>query len=163
MGAVCHTASPVAEEIKEADQGQAEDKGMFRPQRAVMQHCPRERDDKMHTVAPFYLQGIEYEMDKAVACKYHQYLAGLLGAAGQGRRQEKAEQEAGLSCTVETQVVRVKHFQWQEACQNDPRQIGKDAGNNYPEQPLSSEHHPVERGLKTYVTECVRQRKEEDR
>ncbi len=114
----------------------------------------------MHAVSPFHLQGIEYEMKKAVAAENNEDLAGLPSKASKSCRADKAEEKAGLGSAIESQVVGVEQFQRDEAFEEYPRQIGDDAGDNYPNQPLSSEHSPVQGGLNAYVAECVWQGQE---
>lgn len=101
-------------------------------------------------------------MEKAVTGKNHECFTGLLSATGQGRRKKKAEQKAGLSCAEETEVVGIKQLQGDETGQNNPRQIGNDAGNDHPEQLILSKHHLVEWGLNAYMTKCVWQGKRVD-
>lgn len=77
------TALPLFQDGEKTDDGEGEDERMFRPDGAFVQQRPGKRSNNVDAVAPFHLNGVEHEMEQAVAAKYHEDPAALPGETGQ--------------------------------------------------------------------------------
>ena len=93
---------------------------------------PVERGNNIDAVAPFILQGIEEQVEEAVAAKQGKDQSAAPGKKTECRRYQQAVDQARLSCNIKTQGKRLKEIGGLKQMKHDPRHIRQDTADKNP-------------------------------